>query len=481
MREYSTDRVHQKERKDPTEVVHIDGQTIIIANDPPCLSHCQATNAQRLQAVSPLHTALPASQWGGWSDPEDTDNHASNGGIESSMIVEVDMEESRGIENEDGGFTGRRRNQIGLAQLREGSPPERSVRDYENTVPRLKPTANYENCNPQVQTDSHVYVNETFVGTDSNTSEETGYVNVSSHSHSLSQPLLSGNEHDSSGIIHLQQATVLVPARQGTNVITSSVAVDSSGTNTSTHMHRPLPPRTCQTSSALSSSQHTNKLCETSPSDESGYVNIISSIQPSFSATTAQATSMECVSREEVTDPDEHDYENVPQQKSLSQPAPTSSEIIDSLLIPPRTIPRKEFIQTSSETSGALPLPPRSTEHHKATPFVIDVTQEGRPNQSPLPPRSTEHQKSAPSPLIDITQDVPPSKSPAHVSTLTHDSTLGTLSSKELSESVESLDIWPPVIPRHSDLKFIVPSHDSTDYYSDSIDMETNESYVNVK
>ena len=446
MREYSTDRVHHKERKDPTEVVHIDGQTIIFANYPSCLSHCQATNTQRLQAVSPLHTALPASQWGGWSDPEDTDNHASNGGIESSMIVEVDMEESRGIENEDGGFTGRKRNQIGLAQPREGSPPERSVHDYENTVPRLKPTANYENCNPQVQTDSHVYVNETFVRTDSNTSDETGYVNVSSHSHSLSQPLLSGNEHDSAGIIHLQQASVLVPERQGTNVITSSVAVDSSGTDSSSHLHRTLPPRTCQTSSATRSSEHINKLRETSPSDESGYVNIISSIQPSFSATTARATSMECVSREEVTDPDEHDYKSV-------SPAPTSSEIIDLSLIPPRTIPRKGFCQPSSELSEALHLPPRSTEHQISTP----------------------------SPLVDFSQDVASSQSPAHVSTPTHDSTLGTLSSKELSESVESLDIWPPVIPRHSDLKFIVPSHDSTDYYSDSIDMETNESYVNRK
>ena len=445
MREYSIDRVHQKERKDQTEVVHIDGQTIMFANDPPCLSQCQATNTRWLQAVSPLHTALPASQWGGWSDPDDTDNHASNDGIESSMTVEVEMENSRGIENDDGGFTGKRRNQIGLAQLREGSPTERSVHDYENTVPPLKLTANYENYNPQVQTDSHVYVNETFVGMDSNMREETGYVNVSSHSHSLSQPLLSGNEHGSSGIIHLQQGTVLVPERQGTNVIISSVTVDSSGTDTSAHLHRPLPPRTCRTASATSSSQHTNKLRETSPSDESGYVNIISSIQPSSSATIARATSMECEGREEVTGPDEHDYESV-------LPAPTSSEIIDLSLIPPRTIPRKGFCQPSSELSEALPLPPRSTEHQISTP----------------------------SPLVDFSQDVAPSKSPAHVSTPTHDSTLGTLSSKELSESVESLDIWPPVIPRHSDLKFIVPSHDSTDHYSDNINMETNESYVNI-
>ena len=51
----------------------------------------------------------------------------------------------------------------------------------------------------------------------------------------------------------------------------------------------------------------------------------------------------------------------------------------------------------------------------------------------------------------------------------------------EFSESVESLDVWPPVIPCHSELKYIVPDHESEDLYSDTIDMITNQSYVNYE
>ena len=53
---------------------------------------------------------------------------------------------------------------------------------------------------------------------------------------------------------------------------------------------------------------------------------------------------------------------------------------------------------------------------------------------------------------------------------------------EEISASVESLDMWPPVIPRHTELKYIVADHDSKDLYSsDNIDMTTNQSYVNFK
>ena len=224
-------------------------------------------------------------------------------------------------------------------------------------------------------------------------------------------------------------------------------------------------------------------------------------------------------------------YVNITKPRSISQPTPVTASMLNPSLVPPRTIPRANFHQprvSDSKSRDAHALPPRPRSR---------TTQDVHA----LPPRSSEMVRPPLTPLV-LAGDLQPMKCTeietksssgcSSGSSVQLDGTIQTekrckhekprnssrntcrdrgcscepieddsyvvdeleISDTKGTESVESLDIWPPVIPPQTELMFIVAPHqpesvdqkefgggpqdDPTDTDTKNIKMTTNKSYV---
>ena len=316
--------------------------------------------------------------------------------------------------------------------------------------------------------------------------------------------------------------------------------MDNNHTIPPTQCSSMLPPRKCTLTVTDSAAHSYEKFESSSTNDETGYVNILSPNQMSLSQPVAMtvmaATNPVSASldkdnndNDRLLTSNEHDYINVPGRPggSLFKPIPPNINVVDASLIPPRTIPRKNYC---SETPETIPLLPKSTgltsttcqtsnSTHKVTfpdnvyhdkitsssstageERLFDVKAKPLSRSSSygqLDERYSNHFKhhdtqrvvndnSSLNNYLRVSSSMSDSLScsePSDVCRVEH--VIGSVKESavngEFSESVEGLDMWPPVIPHHSELKYIVPDHESEDLYSDAIDMITNQSYVNDK
>ena len=309
--------------------------------------------------------------------------------------------------------------------------------------------------------------------------------------------------------------------------VTKSAAQLTSLYEQTHHTMLSLPPKAVQ-----STVDGTETTGEGNPTHHSVYVNVTADQSQASQTMDGRAVVATSVCRSQSSETSvtcDHVYGNVMSQRSLSQPSSASVDKINLSLIPPRNIPRKNFFRRADEKSDERSLIPPSrsitdfqdrTSHPTpagspphittATPATLEVEDRlsTSDNVKPrLPPVysvcSTEHHKKKDAeianPVVNDTEDDRTGVN-GH-QTLSDNGALRNSESKYddielpglrdgassnvvidrgLSDSVESLDIWPPVIPRHSELKFIVPTHGSKDLYKDSIAMVTNDSYVNV-
>ena len=222
-------------------------------------------------------------------------------------------------------------------------------------------------------------------------------------------------------------------------------------------------------------------------------------------------------------------YVNVTKPRSISQPTPITADMLNPSLIPPRTILRANFCQptaSDSKSSNAVILPPRprskTTQHVHPLPPSSSET---------LPPPLTLSATLLPAEDLQLTKSIEietkSSSGCSSGSSVQLDSTVQAkkrythkksksssrntcrergcscesisdasyvvdeLESSKRTESVESLDIWLPVIPRQTELMFIVAHNqpesdqkggglqdDHTDTDTKSIKMTVNRSYV---
>ena len=383
-------------------------------------------------------------------------------------------------------------------------------------------------------------------------SDDHGYVNVLAQS-SLSQPLLS--EHcgdcgpggyvnhtqlqssndlhhtgDCAGYVNVPDSS-LSPFKRQTS---ASAYADRTHEPHSTSHHeqrkipsqlRSLPPRAKQISTLIGQSE-----LSTEPSDntthESGYVNVSSQSslaqQMTSPTKTAVFASHSIESSKPCSQTDDHGYINITKPRSISQPAnPTTVDMMNSSLLPPRTILRANFRELTArdEKSSVRPLPsrqPRSkTTQHIHTPLPPNSSGKLALSCTHLPAKDVQHTKSievesksssgcssGSSDQLDRTERNLSMNDSQHLNKFSSSSRnvsddkccccdskesgyiIDNLESCEISESVESLDIWPPVVPQHTELMFIVARNQKSrkdfdrGHTDTDIKMITNKSYV---
>ena len=533
-RAFHVEQFNSKSRKDCKEMVDIeDGVPIFARNEPPSPSSESTTHLYPEEPSSPVLLETHSVE-GCTQQP----NTITSGTliINDALRPIGELEETNEMERCQGTilFSNSRAQIDSAAQLKGRCVSLCDSDGYEiveHPNNRKQPSSQQQRIedvsSPPAVVLRHNYENTTPAREDSTDNiQEHDYVNVLSHSYSLSLPLLSEHECHSGPtyVNYKRQASVSVLANQ--------FKPPSS---------QMLPPRKCTLKVTDSAARSYEKFEASSTNDESGYVNILSPNQMSLSQPVAMtvmaATNPVSASLDKDNDDndrvltsDEHDYINVPGRPggSLFKPIPPNINVVDASLIPPRTIPRKNY---HNETPETIPLPPRSTvltsttcqtinsTHNKVTPpdnvrhdkitsssstageeRLFDVKAKPLSRSSSygqLDERYANHFKhhdtqrvvndnSSLNNYLRVSSSMSDSLScsePSDVYRNKHPirSAKESVVKGEFSESVESLDVWPPVIPRHSELKYIVPDHEPEDLYSDTIDMITNQSYVNYK
>ena len=380
---------------------------------------------------------------------------------------------------------------VNIASARQASTlhePKQSEANGCINVPKQSPSLQL----PTDQTCGPYYVNCTRqLPHEPHPSNDHGYANFPSQA-SLSQPMT----RQTSGPVCTSHAIELHEP---------SPIHDHGYANVPSKSASSLKPLACQTTAPVCAS-HVHEPTEPSPSNECGYVNI-----PSHSSTLQPLSSNQTTglfSTSHTNEPCEpcsildHGYLNVSRQSSLLQPTPGTIKVMSSSQIPPRTILRSNCYKSSNDNSSTVPLPPRlTTTHqrrlpqsstHKAPPLTL------LPVEDPLiKPTETESKSSSGCGISNqveklaeedrhtVTNDnlglnnvLGCSRDTSDGRAKCGDDAVDNLTGRGMCDSLESLDVWPPVIPRHSDLKFIVPKHDSKDLYTDQIVMLSNKSYV---
>jgi hypothetical protein len=315
---------------------------------------------------------------------------------------------------------------------------------------------------------------------------------------------------------------------------------------------RSLPPRTQQPTTDHCESPHDQLTRSAHRNSDSGYEDASSllpkTLQQTIStSTTTQAETVPSAGRSHSnkscsTMTSDRGYVNVTKPRSISQPTPVTANMLNSFLIPPRTILRTDLCQpraSNSKSSNIRALPPRSRS--KTTPHIHTLTPPNSSDHETVPPpltlavtllpeedlqliqKSTEIETKSSSGCssgssVHLYATVQAEKRCTHEkSKMSSRSTcsdrgcscepigddsyvvddLESFDDGKMTESVESLDIWPPVIPPQSEQMFLVADikpqpesvvekdlgggglqNDLTDSVTTNINMTKNTSYV---
>ena len=304
-----------------------------------------------------------------------------------------------------------------------------------------------------------------------------GYVNILKSSENIS--LL---EHQKSGNGSLREPA---PSRHH-------------GQTKSPSQSRSLLPRTqlpttshCQSSQEASSAQRTNDYYE----DASSWP-----ARMSKQTILTPTETVVCVSRSQSgkscsSTTGDRGYINITKPRSISQPTPVTADMFNPALIPPRTIPRANFHQTTASndkslsTSSVHTVPPRprskTTQHiHTLSATLLPAKDLQLVQSTETESKSSSGCSSGSSDQLDCST-IEGQKRHTHDKHISKNSSRSTcrergcscdlvgdasyvvdgLENSKMSESTgESLDMWPPVIPRRTELMFIV-AHNQPEYH----------------